>query len=36
MSNVDLLWHASGIFHKAERQGRNPNWTDLMGQPLKK
>ena len=28
--NVDLLWHASEIFHKADRQRPRPNWNGLM------
>ena len=30
--NVDLLWHTSGIFHKAERQRSRPNWNGFMEQ----
>ena len=28
--NVDLLRHASEIFHKADRQRPRPNWNGLM------
>ena len=30
--NVDLLWHTSQIFYKAERQREIPKWNGLMGQ----
>ena len=30
--NVDLLWHTSGIIHKAERQRSRPNWNGFMDQ----
>ena len=30
--NVDLLWHTSRIFHKAERQRSRPNWNGFMEQ----
>ena len=30
--NVDLLWHTSGNFNKAERQRPRPNWNGFMGQ----
>ena len=37
MLNVDLLWHTSGIFHKAETQVRpkaevRPNWNGFIDQ----
>ena len=30
--NMDLLWHTSGIFNKAERQRPRPNWNGFMDQ----
>ena len=30
--NAGLLWHTSGIFHKAERQRPRPNWNGFMDQ----
>ena len=32
MLNVDLLWHTSAIFNKAERQRPRPNWNGFMDQ----
>ena len=28
--NIDILWHAAGLFRKAERQGPRPNWNGYM------
>ena len=28
--NIDILWHAAGLFRKAERQGPTPNWNGYM------
>ena len=29
---MELLWHTSEIFHKAERQSPRPTWNGLMDQ----